>query len=120
MSERDRARSKDYFFGIPGRNIENRIDEPAHINEARDELVSPFMAGVFARLPPNIQPLSKLGKLLGGNDIAKPTPTEVMRYLANIEALNQPPDFNQRWPDDLQQMGMRPMTPSTERGFASR
>jgi hypothetical protein len=120
MSERDRARSKDYFFGIPGRNIENRIDEPMHLNEARNIMMPPFAAAGFAMLPPNIQPLSKLGRLAGGNDIAKPTPAEVMRYLANIEALNQPPDFNQRWPDDLQTMGMRPMTPSTERGFASR
>jgi hypothetical protein len=120
MSERDQQRSKEYFFRSPGPNVENRIDEPAHINAARDELVPAFMGAVFAKLPPNIQPLSKLGRLLGGADITKPTPAEVMRYLANIEAMNAPPDFNQRWPDDLQLTGMRPMTPSTERGFASR
>jgi hypothetical protein len=65
-------------------------------------------------------PLSALAKQLGALDITKPSPEEVAKYLANIEAMNALPTFDQRWPDPLQTMGMRPMSPSTERGFASR
>lgn len=120
MSERDRARSKDYFFRPIGGEVENRIDEPAHITEARDIISPPVMPPTWHLMPQKITPLSRLGYLLGGADIAKPSPEEIAQYRALIDAASQSPSFNERWPDPLQTMGMRPMSPSIERGFASR
>jgi hypothetical protein len=119
MSERDRARSKDYFFRTPGANVDNRIDEPAHVTAARNLMSTPELEYAWRKPLLPMTPLSKLGQQLGAQDIARPSPEEVAKYLANIDALNAPPTFNQRWPDDLQMTGMRPMSPSTERGFTS-
>ena len=120
MSERDRRRSEGYFFRNIGGEVENRIDEPAYVTEARDTMSPPVALPIWHKMPQQIQPLSKLGYLLGGADIAKPSPEEIARYRALIDAASLPPSFNERWPDPLQFMGMRPMSPSTERGFASR
>jgi hypothetical protein len=101
MSERDRARSKDYYFSQPrpavARRIENRIAEPADVTFARDTMQPPDLTQAWQMAPPNIQPLSKLGRLLGGNQIAPLPEAEVAKFLADIQAMNRPLTFNERW-----------------------